>query len=137
MQIGRKIYYELLTGDSILVTPEKTNGSNTTKEQDFAIYNVLSARNPESVGVIQLEYGQYSSDFQTANSIKVDLETGSLLFSYPVFEQPISVRVQQVEVENTQLQSQIASMATTITEQQTLIDDLTLQLGDALIGGAL
>ena len=38
--IGRKIYYELATGDVILTVPEKhgQNAINTTKEQDFQMY---------------------------------------------------------------------------------------------------
>lgn len=55
MQIGRKIYYEKLTGDVILITPEKFNGIETTKEQEFTMYEVLSIRNPELVGLIVLE----------------------------------------------------------------------------------
>ena len=68
MAIGHKIYYELATGDVILITPEKhsENAINTTKEQDFQMYDVLAARNPDTVGVIQLEYGQYQSGFQSA-----------------------------------------------------------------------
>jgi hypothetical protein len=93
MKVGRKIYYELQTGDVVLVVPEKFSGIQTTKEQDFAMYETLSIRNPETVGVIQLEYGQYSSDFQTCSAVRVDVATGNLLFNYPVFEQPLSVTV--------------------------------------------
>jgi len=47
--IGRKIYYELATGDVILEISEKhgINATNTTKEQDFQMYDVLAARNPD------------------------------------------------------------------------------------------
>lgn len=106
MSIGRKIYYELVTGDVILTTLEKLNGTNTTKEQDFAIYDVLSARNPETVGVIQLAYGQYRRDFEIANSIRVDLGTGELVFSYPIFEQPLSVKLESLEAENVNLKNE-------------------------------
>ncbi|AFL99771.1 hypothetical protein Desde_1346 [Desulfitobacterium dehalogenans ATCC 51507] len=137
MQIGRKIYYELTIGDVVLTTLEKLNGINTTKEQDFAMYDALQAYSPEAIGVMQLEYGQYQSDFLTANSWKVDLETGSLIFNYPIFEQPLSIKVEQLESENTSLRSQVSQMETTISNQQSLIDELTLQLGHALLGGAL
>lgn len=128
MQIGRKIYYEKLTGDVILITPEKFSGIQTTKEQDFMMYEVLSIRNPETVGVIQLEYGQYSSDFQTANSVRVDLDTGNLLFNYPVFEQPLSVLVNTLRSENTELMAQNEALV-----QQ--VSDLEMAMA-AILGGA-
>jgi len=127
-QIGRKIYYEKLTGNVILITPEKFNGIATTKEQDFALYEVLSIYNPESVDVIELEYGQYSSDFQTANSVRVDLETGNLLFNYPVFEQPLSVKVNNLEAENAMLKAQNEAL-----QQQ--VADLEMAMA-AVLGGA-
>lgn len=137
--IGRKIYYELSTGDVILIVPEKyaINATNTTKEQDFQMYDVLSARNPDTIGCIQLEYKQYESDFQTANSVKVDLETGELKFNYPNFDEPLSVIVNNLKSQNMQLTSQVTDMTAKAQTQQTLIDDLTVQLGDALLGGAL
>ena len=128
MLIGRKIYYELLTGDVVLITPEKFNGIETTKEQDFAMYEALSIRNPETVGVIELEYGQYSSDFQTANAVRVDLDTGGLLFNYPIFEQPLSVTVNALRAENTELRSRNEAL-----NQQ--VADLEMAIA-ALMGGA-
>ena len=110
MQVGRKIYYELATGDVILITPEKFDGINTTKEQDFLMYEPLSIRNPNTVGVIELEYGQYASDFQTATSVRVDVETGELLFNYPVFSQPLSILVEQLRAENESLLQQVSDL---------------------------
>lgn len=103
--IGRKIYYGLITGDVLLEVPEKhpINSINTTKEQDFLMYNALQGINPEQVRVIQLEYGQYNADFQSANSVRVDLETGDLLFEYPRFDPPLIVQLEQVKAENVQL----------------------------------
>ena len=129
MQIGRKIYYEKLTGDVILITPEKFSGIQTTKEQDFMMYEVLSVRNPETVDVIELEYGQYSSDFQTADSVRVDLATGDLLFNYPIFEQPLSVKVNNLEAENTALKAQNEAL------QQQVVD-LEIAMA-AVLGGAV
>lgn len=103
--IGRKIYYELVTGDVILTVPEKHSNTaiNTTKEQDFAMYDVLAARNPKSIGVVQLDYGQYRAEFQSARSVKVDLETGGLLFEYPAYEQPLTEQVKALKVQNDNL----------------------------------
>ena len=127
-QIGRKIYYELQTGDVVLVVPEKFSGIETNKEQDFAMYEALSIRNPETVGVIQLEYGQYSSDFQTCSAVRVDLETGNLLFNYPIFEQPLSVAVNALRTENTELRAQNQTL-----NQQ--VADLEMAIA-SLLGGA-
>lgn len=136
MQIGRKLYYELLTGDVILITPEKISGINTTKEQDFAMYDVLSARNPEQVGVIQLEYGQYRRDFELCgNNVRVDLETGELRFSYPVFESPLSVKLEQLEQENTDIKLALAELAQTQEMDKTDIQLALAELADIIVGG--
>jgi len=100
--IGFKIYYEIETGDVILTIPEKNNfgAVETTKEQDFIMFDVLQARNPETIDFIQLEFGQYQSDFQTARSWKVDLETEQIIFEYPVFSTPLTVQIEQLRQEN-------------------------------------
>lgn len=103
--IGRKIYFDKLTGN-ILVDKGEARGSHiieATTEQDFQTYRVLSERNPETVGVIQLEYGQYAQDFMECNGYRVNPETGKLEFSYPdpnesepqepVYQAPLSVEI--------------------------------------------
>ncbi|WP_280756380.1 hypothetical protein [Paenibacillus sp. LBL] len=47
------------------------------------MYPILRDRDPESFGMIQLEYGQYAEDFFTASSWRVNLETKTLEFTYP------------------------------------------------------
>ena len=143
--IGRKLYYELATGDMILIIPEKhhENAVNTTKEQDFQIYDVLAARNPDTVGVIQLEYGQYSAEFQSARSVKVDVETGELLFEYPKFDPPLTVQVENLQRENEvlkaeneqlkerteELETALLEMTTISAEQEQAILELSMLLG--------
>ncbi|MGE6602579.1 hypothetical protein ACQKEY_12715 [Lysinibacillus fusiformis] len=118
--IGFKIYYDKLTGEVILTIPEKSSSEaiETTKEQDFIMFNVLAARNPETVDFIQLPYGQYRSDFEIANSWKVDLKTGQVLFEYPKFETPISEQLlllmqenEELKVENKELKLALAELA--------------------------
>jgi len=83
MQIGRKIYYELSTGNIILDTGERQGDViETTIEQDFQTYVALSQRVPETIGVIQLAYGEMSEDFAMAESYRVDLATKKLVFTY-------------------------------------------------------
>lgn len=133
--VGRKIYYELATGDVILITPEKhsENAANTTEEQDFEIFDVLQARNPETVGVIQLEYGQYRGDFELANGVRVDLETGKICFNYPVFEPPIATEVQNLRTENQALVTQNGALQQRITE----LESQNAQMLLALVEGGL
>ena len=118
--IGFKIYYEKLTGDVVLTIPEKHNSSaiETTKAQDFSMFDVLQARDPEAVEFIQFPYGKYHSDFEIANSWKVDLKTGQILFEYPKFETPISEQLlllreanEELKVENKELKLALAESA--------------------------
>ena len=99
------IYYEIETGDVILTIPEKNNfgAVETTKEQDFIMFDVLQARNPETIDFIQLEFGQYQSDFQTARSWKVEVKTRQVLIEYPSFSTPLSTMVEQLQQESEKL----------------------------------
>lgn len=64
MQIGRKIYYDKATGNVYVDTGERSGDVvETTQEQDFATYVALHGIDPVTVGVIQLEFGQYADKF--------------------------------------------------------------------------
>ena len=104
MKIGRKIYYCKVTGDVIVDTGERAgNVRETTTEEDFQAYKALSERNPETVGMIQLEYGQYSQDFMECNGYRVNPETQQIEFSYPdpndlepqepIYQKPLSEEI--------------------------------------------
>lgn len=105
-QIGRRIYYEKLTGNIILDTGEREGYVvECTVEQDFQIYKALSdsERNLETVGIIQLEYGQYAQDFMECNGYRINPDTSEIEFSYPdpnqslpqepVYRKPLSEEV--------------------------------------------
>lgn len=84
MQIGRKIYYDILTGNVILDTGERQGFvRKTTFEEDVQTYKTLSERNRETFDYIELEYGQYAQDFAECNGYRVNPETKELEFSYP------------------------------------------------------
>ena len=136
MAIGHKLYYENATGDVILITPEKHSefAINTTKEQDFQMYDVLAARNPNTVGVIQLEYGQYQAEFQSARSVKVNPETKELLFEYPVYQPPLITQIEQLKAENENLKVINQQLQEHIQLQQEQIDALNIAMA-ALLGG--
>jgi hypothetical protein len=90
MQIGRKIYYELSTGNVIQDTGERQGYVvETTQADDFASYNLLSGRVPSSIGYIQLAFGEQAGNFaqypyhvditQTPNVIVWDAAIGQTL----------------------------------------------------------
>ena len=147
MSVGRKIYYELTTGDVILITPEKhsENAINTTKEQDFMMYDVLAARNPDTIGLIQLEYGQYQAEFQSARSVKVDPETKEILFEYPRFDPPLITQVDNLKAENQVLRAENEQLKQKVNELETALLEMTtisaeqeqaiLELSTLLAGG--
>jgi hypothetical protein len=63
-QIGRKIYYDKATGNVLATTPEMFGDIiESTTEQDFSAYVALQGRDPTTVGVLQLDYGQDSYKF--------------------------------------------------------------------------
>lgn len=126
MKIGRKAYYELITGNIILVTSEMQGSViPTTLEQDFFNYNELKDRNKETIGVIKLDYGQYAQDFATCNGYRVNLNTKQLEFSYPnpenpteppVFQKPLSEQVKDLKSENSILRNRVNQIDTDIAE---------------------
>jgi hypothetical protein len=64
MQIGRKIYYELLTGNVIIDTGERQGDVvETTQDQDFQLYTTLQPYNQSSIGVLQLAFEQDAQNF--------------------------------------------------------------------------
>ncbi|KLU66292.1 hypothetical protein DEAC_c16910 [Desulfosporosinus acididurans] len=66
MQIGRRIYYEIATGNVIVDTGERQGDVvETTEDQDFQMYAQLQKYQQSSVGVIQCDYGYQLSNFQS------------------------------------------------------------------------
>lgn len=105
MLICRKIYYELMTGNVIQDTGERSGSVvETTTEQDFATYKSLTERVPETVGVIELAFGELREDFRICTGFRIDPATEEILFSYPdpsnpnqepVYQKPLSIVVQE------------------------------------------
>ena len=84
MKVGRRIYYDISTGNVILDTGERQGSVvPTTVEKDFQSYSALTERIRDTVGVLDLEYGQYAQDFAESNGYRVNPETKELEFSYP------------------------------------------------------
>lgn len=142
--IGFKIYYEKSTGNVILTIPEKhnANAKQTTKEQDFLMFDVLSIRNPKEVEVLQLGYGEHRNDFQIANSWSVNMNTGKLEFQFPQFNLPSSGQISQLQEENKNLQFVLGNMLIgnaldkeKITEVENTIGALLLEIALLKDGG--
>lgn len=87
-QIGRKIYCEKSTGNILLNTGEMCGSvRETTIDEDFQAYINLQNRVKDSVGVIQLEYGQLIDKFNTCTGISVDItknpiDASAIIFSF-------------------------------------------------------
>lgn len=107
MQIGRKIYYDLATGNVILARESRNGGDvDTTTEQDFVTYAELAERVPSTVGEIQFEFGQYDTEFASGGVPSVDLSTLAITFAYlPPTTQPPSVSLDSriIALENARL----------------------------------
>lgn len=84
MKIGNRIYFDKLTGN-ILVETGQREGSvvPTTIEQDIASYKVLNQRVRSTFDYIELSYGAYAQDFQSAISYRINPSTKKIEFVYP------------------------------------------------------
>ena len=109
-EIGRKIFYEVATGNPIQDTGERQGAViPTTVEQDIATYTALSERNRQSFDVLELPFGAYAQDFATPGvQYRVNLETKELEFSYPdpnapeepqPYQKPLSQEVKDLRME--------------------------------------
>ena len=107
-KIGRKIYYDKATGNVLVDTGEMMGAVvETTVDQDFETYQALKERVRDTVGVIQLEYGQYAQDFAQCNGYRVNPETLELEFSYPdpnvtepqepVYQKPLTEQLKETQ----------------------------------------
>ncbi|MEO2212132.1 hypothetical protein ABGV40_14915 [Paenibacillus amylolyticus] len=72
MNIGRKIYWDSITG-GIVVERKEMSGDvrESTVEEDFLIFVKLSERNPDSLLGILLDPGKYEHDFALCESFQI------------------------------------------------------------------
>ncbi|MCM3206376.1 hypothetical protein [Paenibacillus illinoisensis] len=137
MKIGAKIYYDKETGQVIWIIGERSGDViETTRDQDFKAYTALSERVSETVGLLQLEYGDYEADYDEGGVIiRIDLETMEPLFTYPDPEpvdpetpqEPRPALSKQVEVliqDNTLLKAQSKALA----ERASFTDDVIAEI---------
>lgn len=107
MNIGRKIYYDITTGNLLLDTGELAGSVvPSTIDQDVLTFKELSERNRESFDVIELEYGQFAQDFTECSGYRVNPQTKEIEFSYPepnqpeqppVYQEPLTEQVKRLK----------------------------------------
>jgi hypothetical protein len=152
MNIGKRIYYDKTTGDVVQETGERFGiVIEKTVEQDFLTYRALAERVPDTVGMIQLEYGAYAEDFQRGRLMRIDTETEGLLFWYPepgATPEPepaklsVEAKIIRLEAELTALKAAAESDKTALqlalaeTNEQQLIDQTATQVGLAELAQA-
>lgn len=107
MRIGKRIYYDKLTGHIIQDTGEMSGEVILpTVEQDIENYIALKERNRDTFDVIKLEFGAYQQDFiESRGNYRVNPKTKELEFSYPnpnepetppVYMKPLTEQIEEV-----------------------------------------
>ncbi|MFJ2044513.1 hypothetical protein ACIOBL_12950 [Paenibacillus taichungensis] len=135
MKIGARIYYENATGNIILNTGDRSGDVvETTRDQDFASYAVLAERVPETVDMVQLDYGQYYADYAEGGVItRIDLDTLEPLLTYPGPVEPetpqeqrpaLSKQVDALIQDSTLLKAQSKALA----ERAAFTDDVIAEI---------
>lgn len=135
MNIGRRIYHEIATGNVIVDTGERQGAVvPTTIDQDISIYTVLSERNRDTFAVLELEYGQYAQDFEECNGYRVNPETKTLEFSYPdpneptveqPYQAPLSEQVKNLEATILEMTAYSATQDERLVMQEQALLELT------------
>ena len=81
--LGKRIYFLKVDGRVILDTGEAEGWVNpTTTEQDWEIYTELSKYNKSEVDFIELQFGEFKTEFAECTSYRVNVETKQLEFDY-------------------------------------------------------
>lgn len=120
-QVGRRLYYDKITGNVILNRHEMVGFvKELSIEEEIEIYKELSERNRESFDVIQLEYGQYAQDFTECNGYRINVDDKTIEFSYPndneepiepVYQAPLSEQVEELKKDKQLLQIKVDALS--------------------------
>lgn len=87
IQIGTKIYYCNKTGDILAIIGDcEGHVLETTFEQDLKAYKQLQQVEIQDISVLKFEFGEYFKLSKDATSVKIDIETRELIFSYESIE---------------------------------------------------
>ena len=81
--LGKRIYYLKVDGRVVLDTGEAEGWVNpTTTEDDWRIYSELSKYNKSEVDFIELQFGEFKTEFAECTSYRVNVDTKQLEFDY-------------------------------------------------------
>lgn len=83
----KRIFFDNLSGEVILEIQHQ-NDLLPTVERNIEQFTMLSERNRDTFGVIELENGQYAQDFAESKGYRVNVVTKELEFSYPDPNEP-------------------------------------------------
>lgn len=102
MQIGRKIYYELATGNVILDTGERQGDVvETTVDEDFALYAALQPYQRDAIGVLQLPFGACPEEFAmytySVNPLSRTINWGVPLNTGPTLDEVKAAKIAQLD----------------------------------------
>lgn len=116
-QVKAKVYYEIATGNVLIVTSE-SQGSviETTKEHDMGIYPELKYKNIDEVDFIELEYGALTSTFANLKSYSVNIKTKQLELNHYTLEELEYMKIKYQEDEI--LNNRINDISNYLLEQQ-------------------
>lgn len=90
--IGKRIYYLKVDGRVVLDTGEAEGWVNpTTTEDDWRIYTELSKYNKTEVDFIELQFGEFKTEFAECTSYRVNIDTKTLEFDYTPIPDPPEV----------------------------------------------
>jgi len=124
VKIGRRIYYEIATGNTLVDTGERQGSViPTSVEQEVQSYHALHSRVRDTYNYIELEFGEYAQDFAECDGYRVNPETRTLEFSYPdanvpdappVYQKPLSEEVEELKVAQATTDSTVLELMETI-----------------------
>ena len=137
MKIGRRIFFDITTGNVILEKGEMQGFViKTTINQDIDVFKELSERNRDTFDYIELEYGQYAQDFAECNGYRVNPNTKEIEFSYPdpnetettepVYQKPLREKVEELKTENTLLKAQNKALTERTDFHEELIAEMAM-----------
>ena len=126
MKIAKKIYYDLATGNVIEEIGEREGSVRETSiDEDFQSYIALSERVVDTVGVIQLTYGEDREKFGLY-AYHIDIETSLIAWDLT----PIQIDEQ---ITKTTLLEKIASLEVKNTNTIATVDRILTEILPSLM----
>ncbi|MNL14126.1 hypothetical protein D3C87_1350560 [compost metagenome] len=93
-------------------------------------YLSLSERVRDSVGVVELAYGENAQDFMECSGYRIDLETKKIIFTYPDTKEPGGITESAVP-----LTEQLTALRAEMAEKQRENKNALFEIYTMLAGG--